>query len=98
MITNERLDHREEIDAMSERRKTHNGRDLSGHFRVKQADVEDLATDPEGEDYIKDDVRLGGAVADTGPRAGQRGVRIGELVEKEKAKKKTNRGKRKKKP
>jgi hypothetical protein len=92
------LDHREEIDAMSERRKTHNGRDLSGHFRVKQADVEDLATDPEGVGYIKDDVRLGGAVADTGPRAGQLGVRIGKLVEKERAKKKTNRGKRKKSP
>ena len=88
----------EEIDAMSERRKTHNGRDLSGHFRVKQADVEDLATDPEGVDYIKDDVRLGGAVADTGPRAGQRGVQIGELVEKESVRKKTSRGKRKKNP
>lgn len=81
---------------MSERRKTHNGRDLSGRFRVKQADVEDLATDPEGVDYIKDDVRLGGAVADIGPRAGQRGVQIGELVEKERAKKNANRGKRKK--
>ena len=33
---------------MSERRKTHNGRDLSGHFRVKQVDVEDLKTDPDG--------------------------------------------------
>jgi hypothetical protein len=48
-------------------------------------------------DYIKDDVPLGGAVADTGPRAGQRGVRIGKLVEKERAKKKkANRAKRKK--
>lgn len=81
---------------MSERRRTHNGRDLSGHFRVKQADVEDLVTEPEGVDYIRDDVRLGGAVADTGPRAGQRGVQIGKLVENERAKKKTSRGKKKK--
>ena len=33
---------------MSERHKPHNGRDLSGHFKVKQADVEDLETDPDG--------------------------------------------------
>ena len=50
---------------MSERRKTHNGRDRSGHFKVKQADVDDLRTDPKGEDFIRDDVRLGGAVEDT---------------------------------
>lgn len=73
---------------MSQRRKTHNGRDLSGRFRVKQADVEDLATDPEGVGFIEDDVKLGGAVADTGPRAGQRGVRIEELVEKDRGKEK----------
>ena len=66
---------------MSERRKTHNGRDTSGHFKVKQADVEDIRTDPEGPDIIKDDVRLGGAVEDIGPTAGQRGEVIGELVE-----------------
>lgn len=73
---------------MSQRRKTHNGRDLSGRFRVKQADVEDLATDPDGVGFIEDDVKLGGAVADTGPRAGQRGVRIEELVEKDRGKEK----------
>ena len=66
---------------MSERRKTHNGRDTSGHFKVKQADVEDIRTDPEGPDVIKDDVRLGGAIEDTGPTAGKRGEVIGELVE-----------------
>lgn len=73
---------------MSERKKTHHGRDLSGRFRVKQVDVEDLKTDPEGVDFIEDDVRLGGAVADIGPHAGQRGVRIEELVKKDRAKKK----------
>ena len=66
---------------MSERRKTHNGRDTSGHFKVKQADVDDLQADPQGEDIIRDDVRLGGAVADTGADAGRRGEQIGELVE-----------------
>lgn len=66
---------------MSERHKPHNGRDRSGHFRVKQADVEDLRSDPQGEDFVRDDVRLGGAIEDTGPGAGQTGKRIGELVE-----------------
>lgn len=66
---------------MSDRQQPHNGRDTSGQFKVKQADVEDLRTDPEGEDYVRDDVRLGGAVEDTGARAGERGTRIGELVE-----------------
>jgi hypothetical protein len=66
---------------MSERRKPHNGRDKSGHFKVKQADVEDLQTDPDGTDFIRDDVRLGGAVADTGPTAGQLGEHVGELVD-----------------
>ena len=65
---------------MSERRKPHNGRDKSGHFKVKQADVEDLQTDPDGSDFVRDDVRLGGAVADIGPTAGQLGEHIGELV------------------
>ena len=65
---------------MSERRKPHNGRDKSGHFKVKQADVEDLQTNPDGSDFVRDDVRLGGAVADTGPTAGKLGEHIGELV------------------
>lgn len=78
---------------MSDRKKTHKGRDLSGRFRVKQVDVEDLKTEPGGEDFIEDDVRLGGAVADTGPHAGERGVRIGELVEKSRVKKKRGRTK-----
>ncbi len=66
---------------MSDRQQPHNGRDTSGQFKVKQADVEDLRTDPQGEEFVRDDVRLGGAVEDTGSRAGERGVRIGELVE-----------------
>ena len=55
---------------MSERRKPHNGRDKSGHFKVKQVDVDDLQTDPDGTDFIRDDVRLSGAVADTGEHIG----------------------------
>lgn len=66
---------------MSERNKPHNGRDTSGQFKVKQADVEELRTDPQGEEFIRDDVRLGGAIEDTGPGAGESGKRIGELVE-----------------
>ena len=66
---------------MSERKQPHNGRDTSGQFKVKQADVEDLRTEPQGEEFVRDDVRLGGAVEDTGAQAGQRGARIGELVE-----------------
>ena len=66
---------------MSDRKKTHNGRDKSGNFKVKQADVDDIQTDPQGTDVIRDDVRLGGAVEDTGPTAGQRGEQIGELID-----------------
>ena len=66
---------------MSERRKTHNGRDVDGHFKVKQTDVEDTLEDPSGEDFIRDDVRLGGAVADTGPQAGATGEHVERLIE-----------------
>jgi hypothetical protein len=66
---------------MSERHKTHNGRDQSGHFKVKQTDVEDLRTEPDGEEHVRDDVRLGGAIEDTGPNAGKRGKQVGNLVE-----------------
>lgn len=66
---------------MSDRQLPHNGRDTSGQFKVKQADVEDLRTDPEGEEFVRDDVRLGGAVEDTGAHAGERGERIGDLVD-----------------
>ena len=66
---------------MSERHNTHNGRDLDGNFRVKRTDVEDTLEDPAGADIIKDDVRLGGAVADTGPQAGASGEQIERLVD-----------------
>lgn len=66
---------------MSERNKPHNGRDKSGHYRVKQEDVEDLQTEPDGERFLADDVKLGGAVADIGPAAGQRGERIQEIID-----------------
>jgi len=66
---------------MSERHKTHNGRDRSGHYRVRQADVDDLRTDPNGEDIVRDDVRLGGAVEDVGMTAGERGKDIANLVQ-----------------
>ena len=66
---------------MSERHKPHNGRDLDGHFKVRQADVDDLQTEPNGEDVIRDDVRLGGAVADTGPGAGAHGAHVAELIQ-----------------
>lgn len=66
---------------MSDRNKPHNGRDRSGNFKVKREDVDDLLTEPEGAEIIRDDVRLGGAVEDVGLEAGQRAARIGELVE-----------------
>ena len=65
---------------MSDRHKPHNGRNLDGQSKVKQADVEDLRTDPKGADYMQDDVRLGGAVEDTGVDAGRRAERIADLV------------------
>ena len=66
---------------MSERRKPHNGRDKSVHFKVKRADVEDLTVNPEGNDVVRHDVRLCGAVEDIGPTAGKHGERIGQLVD-----------------
>ena len=66
---------------MAERKKTHNGRDLDGHFRVRQADVEDVLEDPNGVDVVRDDVRLGGAIADIGPTAGQHAREIADLIE-----------------
>ena len=65
---------------MSERQKPHNGRDLSGHFKVRQRDVDDLSTEPDGEAIIRDDVRLGGAVEDVGIDSAEPGKRIADLV------------------
>ena len=66
---------------MSERNKPHNGRGVDGSHRVRAEDVDDLMTDPKGADYLRDDVRHGGAVADTGATAGALGERIEKLVE-----------------
>ena len=65
---------------MSERNKPHNGRDSDGNFRVRQVDVDDVRTDPNGEDFLRDDVRQGGAVADTGALAGERAAEIGRRI------------------
>jgi len=66
---------------MSERHKPHNGRDLSGHFKVKQVDLEELSLDPEADRIIRDDVRLGGAVEDVGMNAAEPAKHISELVQ-----------------
>ena len=65
---------------MSERHKPHNGRDSIGKFRVKQVDLDDVQADPAGEDIVRDDVRAGGAIADTGALAGERAAEIGERI------------------
>ena len=41
---------------MSERNKTHNGRGVDGHFKVRRADVEDLQTDPNGALQLPNDM------------------------------------------
>ena len=62
---------------MSDHRKPHNGRDRGGHYRVRQADVEELLEDPRGADFVQDDVRLGGAIADTGLNAAEPARHVG---------------------
>lgn len=57
----------------------HNGRAADG--RVRQADVDDMLDDPNGADVIREDVRLGGAVADSGPHAGEHARHIEEIIE-----------------
>lgn len=66
---------------MSDRHKTHNGRDLDGKFRVRQADVDDVLETPDGAEIIRDDIRLGGAVADTGPHAGEHAKEITQMID-----------------
>jgi hypothetical protein len=66
---------------MSDRHKTHNGRDLDGNFRVRQADIEDVLENPDGADILRDDVRLGGAVADVGPHAGEHAKEITGMID-----------------
>ena len=66
---------------MSDRHKPHNGRDLDGHFRVRQEDVDDVLENPEGADIIRAEVRMGGAVADTGPHAGDHAREISQMID-----------------
>ena len=66
---------------MPDRNKPHFGRDTNGNRRVKLEDFEDKQEDPQGPELIRDDVRLGGAVADIGPHAGELGERITAMVE-----------------
>lgn len=66
---------------MSERHKPHNGRDLDGKFKVRQADVDDLLADPDGADHVQDDVRLGGAVEDVGADAARHAEEIGREID-----------------
>ena len=66
---------------MADRQRPHNGRDRDGRFKVKQDDVDDLLLDPEGVDYLRDDVRLGGAVEDTGADAGQAAERVERAID-----------------
>lgn len=86
---------------MADRHKPHNGRDLDGHFRVRQADVDDLLQEPDGADIVRDDVRLGGAIADTGPQAGMHAHEISARIEENRedvnkatGRERTNRGRK----
>lgn len=65
---------------MAERNKPHNGRDRDGNYRVRSGDVDDLLESPDGSDIVRDDVRLGGAIADTGPMAGMHAKEIGDRI------------------
>jgi hypothetical protein len=66
---------------MSDRHKPHFGRDRAGQRKVRREDVEDKVADVHGEEYLRDEVRLGGAVEDVGPAGGQAGREIESLVE-----------------
>ena len=70
---------------MSDRQKPHNGRDRSGHFKVRQDDVEEKLADPNGTAYIRDEVRLGGAVEDTGAQAGLRADELQRQIDENRA-------------
>jgi hypothetical protein len=65
---------------MAERNKPHNGRDRDGNRRVRQADVDDMLEEPGGTGFVRDDVRLGGAVADIGSQAGQHAQHLGDII------------------
>ncbi|MEO7085342.1 MAG: hypothetical protein ABI442_09125 [Gemmatimonadaceae bacterium] len=65
---------------MTERHKPHNGRDLSGNYRAPEEDVDDILTEPAGSDILRNDVRHGGAVADTGMEAGTKAKEISNMI------------------
>lgn len=65
---------------MSDHKKPHNGRDIDGRYRVRQVDLEEVLEDPNGVDIVRDDVRLGGAVADVGMNAAQPALEIAEQI------------------
>ncbi len=67
---------------MSDRNKPHNGRDTGGNFKVRQEDFGDKLADPNGVDYIRDDVRLGGAVEDVSLEGGRRGDELQAQIDK----------------
>jgi hypothetical protein len=56
--------------------------------------VEDVLEDREGTDFLQDDVRLGGAVEDTGQHAGESGKDIERLIDDNKSDVALNAGKR----
>ena len=66
---------------MSDHQKPHNGRRPNGQFKVRQEDVDDKLADPQGAAFVADDVRLGGAVEDTGPQAGLRGEELQRMID-----------------
>ena len=67
---------------MTDRQKPHAGRDRSGHRKVRIVDVDDLLTEgPEAPEYLRDDIRLGGAVVDSGAGAGRSAAAIGDMIE-----------------
>ena len=70
---------------MSDRQKPHNGRDTSGQFKVRRDDVEDKLADPNGADYIRDEVRLGGAVEDVGLEGGRRADELQRQIDESRA-------------
>lgn len=67
---------------MSQRPKPHNGRDTSGQFKVRQEDYNDKLADPNGAEYIADEVRLGGAVEDIGLEGGRRADELQREIDK----------------
>jgi hypothetical protein len=66
---------------MTDRHKPHNGRDLSGKYGAPAEDVDDILTEKTGQDLIRHDVKLGGAVADIGADAGYKAKEISNLID-----------------